>query len=47
MISNHLPEGHIDRFNGVGSVDRSTNFRWELKEGNESLPVIKPGLANR
>ena len=47
MISQDLAEGHIHRFNGIGGVDGFADVRWESEEGNDPVPVIDPGFANR
>ena len=46
MILDHFSQGHVERFNGVGGGDGSTDLLREGKERNHSHPVVHPGTAD-
>lgn len=42
----HLTQRAIEGFNGIGGVDHFANRHGVVKDGNDSLPVSHPDLAD-
>jgi osmoprotectant transport system substrate-binding protein len=46
MIFGDLADSHIHRLDGIGGVDRFTDLKGIVKEGNNVLPMGHPGFAD-